>query len=67
MGRKVGLSKGKTLLGVVNKLFVQQSLLTMPSNVWQKNENKKCKCSQLLEGDRIESRLPFKIFSTLPM
>ena len=34
MGRKVGLRcKGKTLLGVVNKLFVQQSLLTMSSNV----------------------------------
>ena len=31
----------------------------------QKNENKKLKCSQLLEGDRIESRLLFKIFSTL--
>ena len=26
---------------------------------------KKFKCSQLLEGDRIKSRLPFKIFSTL--
>ena len=31
----------------------------------QKNENKKFKCSQLLEGDGIESRLPFKIFSTV--
>ena len=30
----------------------------------QKSENKKFKCSQLLEGDGIESRLPFKIFST---
>ena len=28
----------------------------------QKNKNK---CSQLIEGDGIESRLPFKIFSTL--
>ena len=34
IGRKVYLScKGKTLLGVVNKLFVFKSLLTMPSNV----------------------------------
>ena len=34
MGGKVGLrSKGKTLLWIVNKLFVFKSLLTMPSNV----------------------------------
>ena len=31
----------------------------------EKNKNKKFKCSRLLEGDEIESRLPFKIFSTL--
>ena len=31
----------------------------------KKNGNKKFKCSQFLEGDGIESRLPFKIFSTL--
>ena len=31
----------------------------------QKNENNKLKYSQLLEGDRIESRLPLKIFFTL--
>ena len=38
MGRKVGLRcKGKTLLGIVKKLFVQQSLL--PSNVWPKKKN----------------------------
>ena len=37
----------------------------MPSNVWPKNENKKFKHSQFLEGDRFESMLPFKIFSTL--
>ena len=56
MGGKVGLRcKGKTLLGFVNK----KSLVTIPSNVWQ------IKCYQLLEGDVIESRLPFKIFSTL--
>ena len=34
MGGKVCLRcKGKTLLGIVNKLFVFKSLLTMPSNV----------------------------------
>ena len=34
MGGKVCLRhKGKTLLGVVNKLFVFKSLLTTPSNV----------------------------------
>ena len=38
MGGKVGLRcKGKTLLGVVNKLCWTKSLLTMPSNVWPKN------------------------------
>ena len=31
----------------------------------RKNKDKKFKCSRLLEGDEIESRLPFKIFSTL--
>ena len=63
------ICKGKTLLGVVNKLFVFKNLLTSPSNVsslhlkqifppitWIFNEG---------EGDKIESRLPFKIFSTL--
>ena len=57
------------MLGDVNKLFVFKSLLTMPSNVllfhlkqtftpiiWIFTE---------VKGDRIESRLPFKIFSTL--
>ena len=56
--------KGKTLLGVVNKLFVFNSLLTTPSNVlplhlkqtfppliWIFTEG---------EGDGIEFRLPFK-------
>ena len=57
------------LPGVVNKLFVFKSLLTMPSNVlllhlkqtfppiiWIFTEGK---------GDGIISRLPFEIFSTL--
>ena len=44
MGGKVCLRcKGKTLLGIVNKLLKTKSLLTSPSNV--------------LEGDGIESRL----------
>ena len=57
------------MLGDVNKLFVFKSLLTRPINVlplhlkqtfppiiWIFTEG---------EGDEIESRLPFKIFSTL--
>ena len=37
MGGKVDLRcKGKTLLGIVNKLFVQQSYLTLPTYVWPK-------------------------------
>ena len=31
------------------------------------NKNKKFKCSRTLEGDGIKSRLPFKIFPTLPL
>ena len=62
MGGKVGLRcKGKTLLVVVNKLFVRQR----PAMFDQKHLKKKFKCSQLLEGDGIESRLTFKISSTL--
>ena len=57
------------MLDIVNKLFIFKSLLTTPSNVlplhlkqtfphiiWILTEGK---------GDGIESRLPFKIFSTL--
>ena len=72
MGGKVYLRcKGKTLPGVVNKLLKTKSLLTSPTNVlpyylkhtfppiiWIFTEG---------EGDGIESRLPFKIFSTLPV
>ena len=60
--------KGKTLLGVVNKLLKIKSLLTMPSNVlplhlkqtflpiiWIFTEGK---------IDGIKFRLPFKIYST---
>ena len=35
-----------------------------PAMFCRKNKNKKFKCSRLLEGDGIESRLPFEIFST---
>ena len=70
MGKKTSLRcKGETLLGVVNKLLKTKSLLSLSSNVlpyyrketftpiiWIFTEG---------EGDRIESRLPFKIFSTL--
>ena len=53
------------MLGDINKLFVFKSLLTKTSNdlplqlkpiIWILPE---------VEGDRIKSRLPFKIFSTL--
>ena len=63
------MCKGKTLPGVVNELLKTKSLLTSPSNVfpyyvkkiflpiiWIFTEG---------EGDGIESRLSFKIFSTL--
>ena len=67
IGGKVCLRcKGKTLLSVVNKLFVFKSLLTMHINVlllhlkqtflpiiWIYTEG---------EGNGIESRLPFKVF-----
>ena len=70
MGGKLWLRcKDKTLLGVVNKLFVFKSLLTTPRNVLPLRLN--LTFPPLIwiftkgEGDGIESRLPFKIFSTL--
>ena len=60
--------KGKTLLGDVNKLFVCfQSLLTTPSNVLPLHLKQTFPPIQIwifTEGDGIEFRLPFKIFST---
>ena len=66
VGGEVSLMcKSKILLGILKTtLFVLKSLLTTPSNVlplhhkliWIFTEG---------EGDGIESRLPFKIFSTL--
>ena len=61
--------KGKTLLGDVNKRFVFKSLLTKPSNVLPLHLKQTFPPIVLIftegEGDGIESRLPFKIFSTL--
>ena len=69
MGRKVCLScNGKTLLGVVNKILKTKSLLTSPSNVlWYYLKQTFLPIIWIfteVEGDGIESRLPFKIFST---
>jgi hypothetical protein len=49
------------IAGHRQQFFCTKSLLTRPSNVWQK----KIKYSRLLEGDGVDSKLPFKIFSTL--
>jgi hypothetical protein len=72
MGGKVCLRyQGKTLPGIVDlkKLFVFKSLLTPPSNVLPLNPKQIVPPIILIftegEGDGIESRLPFKIFSTL--
>ena len=46
-------------------LFRQNICWQHPAMFCQKKYNKKFKCSPLLEGDGIKSRLPFKIFSTL--
>ena len=56
------------MLANVNKLFVFQSLLTMPSNVLPLHLKQAFPpIIWIGEGDRIESRLPFKIFSTLSL
>ena len=72
MSEKVGLRcEGKTLLGVVNKLLKTKSLLTMPSNVLPLHLKQTFPLIIWIftkgEGDEIESRLPFKIFSTVTM
>ena len=60
MGGKVCLRcKGKTLLGDVKKLFILKTLVTKPNNFTPQ--------ANYIEDDGIESRLPFKIFSTLRM
>ena len=70
MGGKVCLRrKVKTLLGIVNKLFVFKSLLTTASNILPLHLKQPFLPIISIftegEGDGIESRLPFKIFSTL--
>ena len=54
--------------GDVNKLFVFKSLLTTPSNVLPLHLKQTFPPIIWIftEGDGIKSRLPFKIFSTLP-
>jgi hypothetical protein len=55
--------------GEVNKLFVFKKLLTIPSNVLPLHLKQTflpiIRIFTEGEGDEIESRLPFKIFSTL--
>ena len=56
-------------MGGVIKLFVFPSLLTMPNNVLPLHLKQTLPTIILIftggEGDGVESRLPFKIFSTL--
>ena len=70
MGRKVCLRcKGKTLLGVVNKLLKTKSLLTSPSNVLPLHPKQTFRLLNWIftqdEGDGIEFRISSLIFSTL--
>ena len=57
------------MLGDVSKLFAFKSLLTTPSNVLPLHHKQTfppiISIFNESEGDGIESRLPFKIFSTL--
>ena len=56
------------LLGVVDKCFVLKSLLTTTNIVLSLNLKQTLPPTIWIftEGDGIESRLPFKTFSTLP-
>ena len=58
---------GKTMLGDVGNLFFFKSLLKVPSNVFPLLLKQTFPPIVWIftEGDGIESRLPFKIFSTL--
>ena len=61
MGRKICLRhKGKTLLGMISKLFVFKSLLTTPSNILPLQ--KAAAIQMLTTGSNL---LP--LFSTLPL
>ena len=69
MGVKVCLRcKSKTLLGIVNKLFIFKSLLTTPSNVLPLYLKQTFPPIILIfnegEGDVVEFISPFKIFPT---
>ena len=65
MGGKICMRhKDKTLLGIVNKLFLFKSLLTTPSNVLPLHLSYS-NVGNTMEGYKIKSALPFKIFSTL--
>ena len=59
---------GKTLLGIVNKLFIYKSLLTTPNNVLTSHIKQTYPSMIWIfiegEGDRVEFRRPFKIFFT---
>ena len=63
--------KSKTLQGVVNKHFVFKNLLKTPGNVLSLNLNQTFPSIIWIftigKGDRIISRLPFKIISTLSL
>ena len=65
MGKLAWGVKAKHGWALSTNIFVQKVCWQCPAMLGQKNKNKKFKCSRLLEGDGIESRLPFKIFSTL--
>ena len=68
MGGKVCLRcKGKTLLGVVNKLLITKSLLTSPNNVLPLHLKQTFRPIIWIftEGDGMKPRLPFRIFPTL--
>ena len=54
-------------MGGVNKLFVFKNLLTVPSNVLPLHLKQNFPpIINEVEGDGIETSLPFKILSTLP-
>jgi hypothetical protein len=70
MGGKVCLRcKGKTLLGIVNKFLKTNKLLRSPSNVLPYCHKKTfppiIRIFTEGEDDKIEFRIPFKIFPTL--
>ena len=70
MGGKICFRcKGETLMGVVNKLLKTKSLLTSPSNVLPLHLKQTFPPIIWIftggEGDEMESRVPFKVFSNI--